>query len=46
MKVKILRSTTASGKRVEKGKTYDLSDKDAQTLVNMKKAIPLEKEKK
>lgn len=39
MKVEILRSTTASGERVEAGKSYDLSDSDANYLIALKKAI-------
>lgn len=38
MKVKIIRSTVASGFRVEAGKTYDLCDYDASTLIRMGKA--------
>jgi len=38
MKVKILRTTVASGYRVESGKNYDLSDYDADLLIRMGKA--------
>lgn len=39
-KVKILRSTVASGMDVVEGKTYELSEEDARTLIAMGKAIP------
>jgi len=38
MKVEITRTTIASGERVVKGKTYDLSDKDAKYLIGIGKA--------
>lgn len=38
MKVKILKNTVASGYVCEAGKTIDLSDKDAHTLIAMGKA--------
>lgn len=38
MEVKILRTTVASGERVEKDKTYELNEDDAKYLVALKKA--------
>jgi hypothetical protein len=46
MKVKILRSTVASGKRVEKGQVVDLSDSDGKFLVAIKKARNVEDKNK
>jgi len=37
-RVKILRSTMASGKRCEEGKTVSVSERDAEILVRMGKA--------
>jgi len=39
-KVRILRTTVASGKAVEAGKTYALSERDAEILIRMGKAVP------
>ena len=39
MKIKIIRTTVASGKRVEAGKSYDVSDRDADILTKMGKAV-------
>lgn len=38
MRVKILRTTVASGYRCEAGKEYDLSEDDATLLIRMGKA--------
>lgn len=38
MRVKILRSTVAGGQRVEKGQVADLSKRDAELLIGLKKA--------
>jgi hypothetical protein len=39
MKVKITRPTRAGGKSLAVGKTYDLSEKDAKTLLALRKAV-------
>ena len=39
MDVLITRSTAVGGVHLEAGETYDLSDKDAVTLINMGKAV-------
>ncbi|MEH6564637.1 MAG: hypothetical protein V7756_04850 [Halopseudomonas sp.] len=48
MKIKALRNTSASGKDIEKGKTYtapkDLSEADAKLLVRIRKAELVEPE--
>ena len=41
MKIKSLKNTSASGKSLEVGKIYDVSDKDAEILIRMKKAEEL-----
>ena len=41
MKVKIIKTTIASGELVYAGKIYDLSDKDAKILLAMGKAVPV-----
>ena len=38
MKIKALKNTSASGQSLEVGKIYDVSDKDAEILIRMKKA--------
>ena len=38
MKIKALKNTSASGQSLEVGKNYDVSDKDAEILIRMKKA--------
>lgn len=38
MKIKVLKAVAASGKHLEKGKTYDVSDYDAQFLIDRGKA--------
>ena len=44
-KVKMLRSSVASGVDVKEGKVYELSEEDARTLIQMGKAIPSPKGK-
>jgi len=44
MKVKIIRTTFASGKLVEFDKVVDLSEEDAQTLLRLGRAVPYEEE--
>ena len=39
MKIKALKAVAASGKHLEKGKTYDLSEYDGQFLIDRGKAI-------
>ena len=39
MKIKVLKAVAASGVHLEKGKTYDVSDYDAQFLIDRGKAI-------
>ena len=38
MKIKVLKAVAASGKHLEKGKTYDVSDYDGQFLIDRGKA--------
>lgn len=38
MKVKILRNTSAGGQSLEAGKVYEISEKDANILIGLKKA--------
>lgn len=38
MKIKALTGTNASGKSLEAGKVYEVSEKDAKILIQMKKA--------
>jgi len=46
MKIKILRTTVADGQRVEQGKTYDISEKNARYLISLRKAEQVPKPKK
>ena len=39
MKVKMLKSSVASGKKLAAGKTYDVSDADARVLIAYGKAV-------
>ena len=39
MKIKVLKAVAASGKHLEKGKTYDVSEYDGQFLIDRGKAI-------
>ena len=39
MKIKALKAVAASGKHLEKGKTYDVSEYDGQFIIDRGKAI-------
>jgi hypothetical protein len=41
MKIKVLRNTIAGGKQLLAGKTADVSEQDAKTLIAMGKAAPV-----
>jgi len=45
VKIKILRTTICGGKRVEKGKVVNASDKDGNYLIGIGKAESAEKQK-
>ncbi len=46
MRVKILRSTVASGRDLSAGEVYDLPSRDASILIRMGKAEPAGEEKR
>ena len=40
MKIKVLRGCCASGKALARGKTYSVSDEDAEVIIRSGKAAP------